>query len=194
MLKVRNNLNIIIKATVKNIIVAFLYVLLILIVIQILFSNIISQTLSTIDIISINTNKKILKNVQIDLTTNMLTSYPDQPLYYGDTLEILTKGVGQTPGSYFPGEGGSIIYMGHNTSNMLRNLPNIKNNDKIIVETTYGTYTYSVYETKIIEETDLDSVPVQREKEILMLYTCYPVTAITHTTQRFIVYASRVEE
>ena len=42
----------------------------------------------------------------------------DLPVYYGDSLDVLKKGVGHSSGSYFPGEGGSIIYMGHNSKKM----------------------------------------------------------------------------
>ena len=49
--------------------------------------------------------------------------YVNLPVYFGDTLEILKKGVGHSSGSYFPGEGGSIIMAGHNFKTFLANLP-----------------------------------------------------------------------
>ena len=42
---------------------------------------------------------------------------------------------------------------------------------------------------KLIKETELDKLPVQKEKEILMIYTCYPFNNIGYTTQRYVVYA-----
>ncbi len=193
------------KATVKRIIVAFIYSILILIGTYFLFSKPIQNTFTIIDLVSTETNKKILEDVKLDLTTKNLQVYPEygskyadlsipsvnisQPVYYGDTLEILKYGVGHFSGSYFPGEGGSILYMGHNTSNMLRNLPNAKIGDKITVTTTYGTYTYTITNTKVIQDTDLDQVPIEREKEILMIYTCYPVTTVVYTPYRYVVYA-----
>ena len=198
------------KATVKYIIVAFIFSIIILSATYILFSKTINDITSTIDLISIKTNKKILKDVKIDKKPNTLITYPsyganyatlkiasigvELPIYYGDDLDILKYGVGHTAGTYFPGEGGSIVYMAHNTANMLRRLPEIKNGDEIEVKTTYDTYYYTVYNGKVIEETDFDSVPVNREKEVLMIYTCYPTTAITHTPYRYIVYASRKGE
>lgn len=197
-------------ATIKNIIVAFIYSLIILLTTYYLFNTKIDNTLSLIKMISINTNKKILKDVKIDLVTKNLQSYPEygtkyaelkipslninKPIYFGDTLSILKYSLGHSSGSYFPGEGGSIVYMGHNTSNMLKELPNIKINDKIIVETSYGTYEYLVYDTKVIDATNLEEVPIQRDKEILMLYTCKRTGQIGYSTKRFIVYANLVNE
>ena len=112
------------------------------------------------------------------------------PLYFGDTLAILKNGIGHSSFSYFPGEGGTILCMGHNTAQILKRLPNININDQITIETVYGNYNYIVYDTRIVDEYELEAAPMQREKEILMLYTCYPVTGIGHATQRFIVYAN----
>lgn len=196
----------ILKATVKNVIVAFIYSLLILSVTYFIFHNTINKTFKLINLVSNKTTEKILKDVKLDLTTKNLEVYPEygskyatlkipsidveQPIYYGDSLDILKNGVGHYIASYFPGEGGSILYMGHNTKNMLRKLPDIKIGDEITVTTSYGSYKYEVERTKVIKDTDLDEVPIQREKEILMIYTCYPVTTVVYTPYRFVVYAS----
>lgn len=199
-----------IKATIKSVIVAFIYVMVIFAIIYILFADTISRAISLVDLISVETSKEELKDVKIDLTTKNLKSYPkygskygnikipsldvDLPLYYGDTLSILRYGVGHTSGSYFPGEGGSILYMGHNTSGMLRSLPEIEKGAQIIVETTYGKYTYEVYDTKIVEQTELEAAPIQRDEEMLILFTCYPVNSIGHAKKRFFTYSRLVEE
>lgn len=196
----------ILKATISNIIVAFVYVAIIVSIITVLFSSKISMAISLMNTISIDTSNRILSEVTIDLEHNKLEKYPEYgnqyanlsiedldinlPLYYGDTLSILRNGIGQSSGAYFPGEGGSIICMGHNTKGFLRRLQEIQKGAKIQINTGYGNYTYTVYETKIVPQTELDAVPVQKEEEILMLYTCYPVNSIGHATSRFIVYAS----
>lgn len=200
----------VVKATISNIIVAFIYVGIIFGIIYILYSDSISRAISLIDLISVQTTEKVLKDVKIDLSTNKLVSYPkygtkygqikipsidvDLPLYYGDTLKILRLGVGHSSGSYFPGEGGSVLCMGHNYSGYLKRLPETKIGDKITIETTYGIYTYEIYDTKIVNQKQLDAAPIQEEKEILMLYTCYPINAIGHPTQRIFVYANLVDE
>lgn len=210
MLNLLKKLTINLKATVKYIIVAFIFSIIALSSTRILFSKEIKNINSIINLISMKSTKRILKDVKIDIKTKTLVVKPNYgsqygtlkipsinvnlPIYYGDELEVLKYGVGHTAGTYFPGENGSILYMAHNTQNMLRRLPETSIGDEIIVETTYGTYKYSIYEGKVIEETDMDSVPIQEEKPLLMLYTCYPTTAIMHTPYRYIVYANQKEE
>lgn len=41
---------------------------------------------------------------------------------------------------------------------------------------------------------NVDELPIQDEKEIFMIYTCYPVNTLGHKTDRFVVYATPVEE
>ena len=95
----------------------------------------------------------------------------DLPLYHGDTLDILNYGIGHYAGSYFPGESGSIVLAGHNNQGFLRRLPEVQVGDK--------------------KEEYL--LPIQNEEELLMIYTCYPVTAIGLTNQRYVIYAKRIE-
>ncbi len=193
------------KATIKHIIVAFIYVIIILIATNIIFKKPIQELKLNLELITVKTNKVVSKEIKLDLNTKTLTSYPkygkryatlkipsvsiEQPVYYGSDLDILKYGVGQDVASYFPGEGNSILYMGHNTQGMLHTLPNVKLGDTITVETVYGTFNYKITNTKVIEETDLDAVAIKKGKETLMIYTCYPVTAIVHTPYRFLVYA-----
>lgn len=72
----------------------------------------------------------------------------DLPIYYGESLDVLKNGIGQHLVSYFPGEGGSILCMGHNYIKYLKRLPEVEKGDKIVVETDYGTFEYTVYNTK----------------------------------------------
>ena len=82
--------------------------------------------------------------------------------------------------------------MGHNFKTFLKRLPELVEGDIIDVETNYGRFKYEVYDTKIINERQVDLVPIQEEKEILMIYTCYPINNIGHAYQRYVVYANRL--
>ena len=206
----RNSITDYMKATISNIIVAFIYVLVFCFIIYIVFSSKISMAMGIVDSISIDTSKKILKDVTIDLETRDLKSYPEfgtkygtislpslgleLDFYFGDSLNVLRNGIGQSGGGYFPGEGGSIITMGHNYGGILKTLPNIKNGDHIILDVNYGKFTYEVYDAQIVYYTESDKLPIQREEEILMLYTCYPTDGYGHAVDRYVVYARLVEE
>lgn len=205
----KNKNNSILIATIKHLIVAIIFIVIIMAIIYILFGSRISMAISLINKVSIDTSNVVLKEVKLNSVTKRLESYPeygtkygnvkidsidvDLPLYYGDTLSILRNGVGHSSGSYFPGEGGSIVCMAHNTIGYLYNLSHIEIGDKIVVATNYGTFTYEVTETKIVDETEVDAVRVQNKEEILILYTCYPTNTFGHATQRFITYSKLVD-
>ena len=76
---------------------------------------------------------------------------------------------------------------------MLKRLGELQIGNEIKITTSYGEYTYKVYDMQLIKETELDKLPVQRDKEILMLYTCYPFNNIGYATQRYVVYAELVK-
>lgn len=44
---------------------------------------------------------------------------------------------------------------------------------------------------QLINETEIDKLPIQKDKEVLMIYTCYPFNNIGYTTQRYVIYAER---
>lgn len=111
------------------------------------------------------------------------------PIYYGKTLDLLKNGVGHDNDSYFPGEGGSIILMGHNYNRLLGKLPNVKIGDLVQIKTNYGEFNYTIYHTQVVEETETNKVPIQENEEILMIYTCWPINNIGYATERYVVYA-----
>lgn len=192
------------KATIIDLIVALLITVVILGSIYLLFGQEVNETFSIVSKVSIDVeNKKVEPTTITD--ENKLINYPEYgtqyatleipklnlnlPVYFGDTLEILKKGVGHSSGSYFPGEGGSIVYMGHNSKNMFRRFSELQVGNEMTVTTSYGKYTYVIYDMALIKETDVDKLPIQKEKEILMVYTCYPFNNIGYATQRYVVYA-----
>ena len=197
-----------IKAIIINLIIAFVITLIILFTVSTIFGNKVSLAIDLVNMVSVNADTKIISEIKFDEINNTLETYPeygsryanikidslgiDLPLYYGDKLSILKNGIGQSSGSYFPGENGSIICMGHNTKSFLYNLPQIQKDAIIEINTSYGDFSYKVYDTKIVNMYNVDELPIQKDKEVFMLYTCYPVTGIGHKTDRFVVYADRI--
>ena len=115
------------------------------------------------------------------------------PLYFGDNLKVLRYGIGQYAGSYFPGEGGSVILAGHNNVGIFNKLDQVKKGDKVIIEANYGTFNYVVTESKVVKETDLEAFPIYDDKEMLIMYTCWPInrSVVGRKTERLVVYANR---
>lgn len=193
------------KATVINVMVALLIVIILMFSLNIIIGQKKDFIMTLINTISIRKEEKI--EIETVIEDNKLKNYPEYgtsyatinipkininlPVYYGDTMEILKKGVGHSSGSYFPGEGGSIVYMGHNSKKVFRNFSKIEKGDLINIKTDYGDFSYKVYDTKIVEETDINALSIQDNKEILMIYTCYPFNNIGYATQRYVVYAEK---
>ena len=198
-----------IKATIINVIVALLVTVILLITLKIFFGQQIDWVFGIANTISINTDNKTTIETKYDVNENKLMSYPeygtqyatieipqidiDLPVYFGDTMELLKKGVGHSSGSYFPGEGGSIIYMGHNSKKVFRRFGELKIGDEITIKANYGEFKYQIYDTQIVEETETYKLPIQENEEKLMIYTCYPFNNIGYATHRYVVYANLVK-
>lgn len=200
----------ILKEITEQIVISFFFVSIIILIVHFKFSDKINNYVNIVNMISIEEKEITYPEVKFDNVSKKLKDYPlwgkefakleissinvNLPVYQGDTLDIMKYGIGHYSGSFFPGEGGSIILAGHNDRGFLYHLPEIKVNDKIVIKAVYGTFTYEVEKTKVIDAKDNDAFPFYNDKEILMLYTCYPVNTIGHKTQRFLVYAKKVGE
>ena len=199
------------KATILNVIVALFITGIVIGAIYLLANKQIEECISLISKVSIDTeNKAPIEEAKLTEEDNRISNYPeygtqyatiqipsidvDLPVFYGDTLDII-KGarVGHAGGSYFPGEGGSIIYMGHNSTKVFRRFSELKKGDMITVKPSYGEYKYKIYDMQIVQENETDKLPIKKDKEILMIYTCYPFVYVGYTTQRYVVYAELVD-
>lgn len=116
----------------------------------------------------------------------------DAPIYFGVTDEIILKGIGHDSGSYFAGENGTIIMCEHDYMNNFKRLGELKNGDIIEIQTNYGDFYYELYDEQIVLETETDKLPIQKNEEILMLYTCYNMNGSDKTQYRYVVYAKKV--
>ena len=124
------------KATIMSIIVALLITGLLVLGIYLFLGQEIGDIFSLVNKVSITDTKKEQGETKLSADKKVLENYPEYgtkyatleidkinvnlPVYYGDTLDVLKKGVGHSSGSYFPGEGGSIIYMGQNVQKIFR--------------------------------------------------------------------------
>ena len=193
-----------IKATIIDVIVALFSAVVIILVINLFFGARIEDAITLVSKVSIDIENKE-EVITVLNEEKKIENYPEYgtqyatieipkiganlPVYFGDTLEILKKGVGHSSGSYVPSEGGSIIYMGHNSKKVFRRFSELEKGNEIIVKTNYGEYKYKIYDMQIVKETEMEKLPIQKEKEILMVYTCYPFVNFGYTTQRYVVYA-----
>ena len=151
-----------------------------------------------LDVISLmNVNEKIA-NKEATVIDKKIVSYPtygtkygtiylnneSDNIYFGDSVNILKQGVGTSSLYDIPGDKEKVVLSGHNTG-IFKNLSNLKNGNKIVIETNYAKFEYTVKTTKIVNETDINSL----EKDYdLILYTCYPNKEL-YGNKRLIIYA-----
>lgn len=151
-----------------------------------------------LDVISLmNVNEKIVTK-EATVIDKKIVSYPtygtkygtiylnneSDNIYFGDSVNILKQGVGTSSLYDIPGDKEKVVLSGHNTG-IFKNLSNLKNGNKIVIETNYAKFEYIVKTSKIVNETDLNSL----EKDYdLILYTCYPNKEL-YGNKRLIIYA-----
>lgn len=196
------------KVIVKQIAIAFFFTAFLIFTSSILFGSKITKAIKLINNIAIveNTSSKN-KDIKINVEKKTLSEYPSfgdiwakleipsvdikVNVYQGDTLDILKYGVGHHSGSFFPGEGGTILIAGHNSKKDFMDLTKTSEGDEIIIKAVYGTYTYKIYKTEVKKAKQLnEELRLTQDKELLMLYTCYPVDSPGYKSNRFVVYAS----
>ena len=115
----------------------------------------------------------------------------DCPVYMGSDNSILKLGAGQVTATYQPGFG-SLIMIGAHNNTFFNCLKNIQTGTVITMETSYGTYTYQVNSTEVVNVTDKDAYDFFTDHEQLLLYTCYPFDMLASTDYRFMVHADLV--
>lgn len=113
-----------------------------------------------------------------------------EPLIFGDSDQDLRNGAGQYLGSVFPGEKGTTLIGGHNSSSF-GNLSLVKENDLIEIQTNYASYTYKVTKAIVDQYNSQEVLRVLENKNsrLLVLYTCYPVDMLGLTEKRLFIYA-----
>ncbi len=111
------------------------------------------------------------------------------PVVEGTGTEALRRSAGHMKGTDMPGEIGNSVIAGHrgySFGRLFNRLDELKKGDKIIVKTKEGEFTYEVYETKIVEPTDLSVLNRNSKDRVLTLITCTPMFKSTH---RIIIHA-----
>ena len=113
----------------------------------------------------------------------------NMPVFLGDTEKVLNKGGWLFPTTSRPDKGGNSVIFGHRymyrppKSNTFWDLDKVNVGDEMILYWKGKTYTYKVFETKIIEPTNLSVIQPSKDS-ILTVITCTPLFS---TKQRLVV-------
>jgi sortase A len=97
------------------------------------------------------------------------------PIYDGIWLTVIDHGPGHWPGTAMPGQLGNTVFPGHRVTHThpFLNLDQLRPGDSIVFEMPYGTYTYSVRDTIIVQPTDMWVVDQHRDHEVTLI-ACHP--------------------
>ncbi|MDQ8057638.1 class D sortase [Bacillus velezensis] len=113
------------------------------------------------------------------------------PIVEGTDADDLEKGVGHYKGSYYPDENGQIVLSGHRDT-VFRRTGELKKGDQLKVKLPYGSFSYEIDKTKIVDQADKSIITLQHNKEELILTTCYPFSYIGNAPKRYIIYGKPI--
>jgi sortase A len=111
----------------------------------------------------------------------------DYVLIQGTEEADLERGPGHYPDTALPGQGRTVGIAGHRTTYgaPFNQIDKIEKGDSITVEMPYGTFSYTVTDTKIVDPSQTEIVDnVGRER--LVLTSCHPLYS---AAQRYAVFA-----
>ncbi|MCY8465759.1 class D sortase [Bacillus atrophaeus] len=112
------------------------------------------------------------------------------PIVEGTDADDLEKGVGHYKDSYYPEDNGQIVLSGHRDT-VFRRTGELGKGDKLEILVSYGTFTYEITGTKIVDKDDTSIITLQHDREELILTTCYPFSYVGNAPKRYIIYGQR---
>jgi len=107
------------------------------------------------------------------------------PIYEGTSNDELKKGVGHFIESVLPGEQDNSVISGHRDT-VFNEIGKLTLDDKVIITTEAGEFTYKVIGTRIVKKDD-KTVIVPTKEAILTITTCYPFNYIGIAPDRYII-------
>jgi sortase A len=120
------------------------------------------------------------------------------PVYNGVTNDILNAGVGTMRPGLTMGEGNFPIagHYAHIDNMLFADLTSIQIGDEIVLTDNEHAYKYQVYETRIVEPTEVhwieDAVAEEHGKPVISLMNCYYVNG-QNTDDRYFVFGELVD-
>ncbi|MDY3367447.1 class D sortase [Zhenhengia yiwuensis] len=111
----------------------------------------------------------------------------------GVSKQALKFAVGHMPGTAMPGEVGNCAIAGHRSytfGEYFNRLDEVEIGDEIQIAIGKENYTYKVYESFLVEPSEVWVTEPIEDKKVVTLITCHPVVKATH---RLIVRGELVE-
>lgn len=110
------------------------------------------------------------------------------PIIEGTDEDELEKGVGHYQGTAYPTEKDQIVLSGHRDT-VFRSMGELEIGDTFIVKLPYGSFTYVIESTKIVNAEDRSVIKSTAPEEVLIVTTCYPFSYVGDAPERYILSA-----
>jgi sortase A len=109
------------------------------------------------------------------------------PIIHGTDEDELKKGIGHFSQSVLPGENNNSVLSGHRDT-VFQKLGELKIGDKLIVDTSAGTFSYEISNIQIVPKDD-KTIIAPTDHAVLTVTTCYPFRFIGAAPDRYILTA-----
>jgi sortase A len=119
----------------------------------------------------------------------------DLPIFHGTSDATLLKGAGHLEGTSLPvgGKGALSVITGHRglaEATMFTNLDELRDGDTFTITTFTRVLTYRIFDIRVVEPSDTQSLHPQAGKDLVTLITCTPLGINSH---RILVTGERIE-
>ncbi|MFB7301574.1 class D sortase [Heyndrickxia sporothermodurans] len=114
------------------------------------------------------------------------------PIVEGTDEDDLEKGVGHYKGTAYPMDNDQIVLSGHRDT-VFRRMGELRIGDILSLKLPYGTFSYEIKETKIVDADDRSIIQSTAPEEVLTITTCYPFSYIGDAPNRYIITALPVQ-
>jgi len=112
------------------------------------------------------------------------------PVVEGTGDDDLKRGVGHFSQSVLPGEQDNCVLSGHRDT-VFASLGKLKVGDRLIAQTTAGTFTYKIRRIRIVHKDDT-TIIVPTDHAVLTVSTCYPFHFVGAAPDRYVLIADLV--
>ncbi|MCK8061459.1 MULTISPECIES: sortase [unclassified Fusibacter] len=117
----------------------------------------------------------------------------NMPLVEGTSASDIAISAGHLENTAYPGHIGNSVIAGHRGYNyglLFNRLDELEKGDRIVLTTSQGTFTYEVYQKKIVVPEDTSVINQTDTHRVLTLITCEP---LYKSTYRLVIHAVLVE-
>lgn len=150
----------------------------------------------------LNEDEKEKYNHILDVTDTGIMSYVEipklkvfMPIYHGTDEGVLQVAVGHIPGSSFPvgGESTHSLISGHRglpSAKLFTDIDQLKDGDLFFIYALDETLAYKVNKIRTVLPTEVETLEIEKGKDLVTLITCTPYGVNTH---RLLVQGERID-